>query len=182
MKFANCFYVATDQLSLFNIPNEKFVLVTGFSDATLPKDFPGKYNEILSSPYLITWYAENLTRETDKSYLVPIGLDYHAPIIYYNEKMAPVESPLKQEQFINNLDRQPFYAREVKVYVNFIHAIRGYYGLKDRADAIAQVPRELMVFEDNFVKRKKTWENMVKYSFVLSPAGGVLIVIEHGRL
>ena len=44
----------------------------------------------------------------------------------------------------------------------------------DRVDAYNQVPKELVYYEKNHIKRLNTWENQSKYAFVLSPHGNGL--------
>lgn len=170
----NCYYLLPEQLPDFVVPQHDFVLVTGYSDATIPLDYRGKAEEILGSKHLIKWYAQNLEYTNEKLFHLPIGLDYHLVIKNPRMKAGPVQSPVKQEAFIDNLSRKSFYEREHKIYCNFAHAIRGRYGFKDRADAISQVPHDLLVVEGNFVPRMQSWTNMVRYSFVLSPLGNGL--------
>lgn len=173
-KLANCYYLQPEQLPDFEAPEHDFVLVTGYSDATLPLDYKDKVAEILASRHLVKWYAQNLEFANEKMQQLPIGLDYHLVIKNPRMKAGPVQSPLKQEEFIDNLSRKPFYEREYKIYCNFAHAIRGRYGFKDRADAISQVSHDLLAVEGNFLPRMLSWANMVQYAFVLSPLGNGL--------
>lgn len=173
-KLANCYYLQPEQLPDFEVPQHDFVLVTGYSDATLPVDYSDKVEEILASKYLMKWYSQNLETASEKMQQLPIGLDYHLVIKNPRMKAGPVQSPVKQEECIDSLSRKPFYERELKIYCNFAHAIRGRYGFKDRADAISQVPHGLLAVEGNFVPRMQSWNTMVQYAFVLSPLGNGL--------
>lgn len=171
---ANCYYLQPEQLPAFVVPPHDFILVTGYSDATLPLDYREKTEEVLSNKHLLKWYAQNLELANEKMQHLPIGLDYHLVIKNPRMKAGPVQSPVMQETFIDNLARKPFYERQYKIYCNFAHAIRGRYGFKDRADAISQVPHALLHVEGNFVPRMESWANMVQYAFVLSPQGNGL--------
>lgn len=173
MQMENCIYVKTDKLGDFVIPDKKFVLVTGYEDTTIPDDFPQKAKQILASPNLIKWFSENVTRETKKLQLIPIGLDYHSVIGGYMQ-VGPVESPVKQEKLILALQKKPYNERELKIYCNFLHSIEGRRYSQDRIDALQKIPADLLVYEQNFVPRADSWSNMVKYAFVLSPHGNGL--------
>jgi len=173
----NVYYVKSDQLNEFNIPQHKFILVTGNEDTTIPDDFSEKSNKILNSPNLIHWYSQNLSNlSITKLSSIPIGLDYHT--IGNGKKgykwWGKKESPVKQEEYILKLEKKPFVERELKLYINFNNSIRGRYGEKDRKDALEQTPMNLQIIEKDNIPRNKTWKNMTKYSFVLSPHGNGL--------
>ena len=181
-KISNIYYIKTNELNSFNIPNDNFILVTNNDDSTIPDDFREKSNEILNSPNLIHWYSQNLNDLTNKKLTsIPIGLDYHT---IGNGKQGyewggKQETPVKQEELIFklNLISKPFYKREIKLYINFINTINrnpNRYGKKDRQDAIDQIPKDLQVIEENNVPRKESWEHMIQYVFVVSPLGNGL--------
>jgi hypothetical protein len=170
-----CNYVKSDQINTFTLPNSPFILVTGDEDTTMPDDNKEKSNEILNSPNLIHWYSQNLNYVGNvKLTSIPIGLDYHTIANGNNNSWGTKESPKKQEAYILNLQREPFYKREIKLYINFNNSIRGRYGEKDRKDALDQTPKSLQIIEKDNILRKETWKNMAKYSFVLSPHGNGL--------
>jgi len=101
-------YVKSDHLGIFEIPSEKFVLVTGDEDTTIPDDFQEKANEILNSPNLIHWYSQNLIKhDNPKLSAIPIGLDYHT-IANQNSLenwLGKKQSPKEQENCLNNLEK-----------------------------------------------------------------------------
>lgn len=176
-KIKNIYYLKSDQLESFNIPEHRFILVTGNEDTTIPDDFSKKSDEILNSPNLIHWYAQNLIKhDNSKLTAIPIGLDYHtiaenkAGYEWWGEKQTPKE----QEKFLLNLEKKPFGEREQKIYCNFLQSIRGKYGEKDRKEALEQIPADLLIKEEPQIARNKTWSNMIKYAFVLSPHGNGL--------
>ena len=171
----NCIYIKSDHLNNFNIPESPFILVTGDEDTTLPDDLKAKANNILNSPNLIHWYSQNLNDLTNiKLSPIPIGLDYHTIKDGKNSGWGKQESPKKQEDFILKLERKPFDQREYKLYVNFNNTIHGKYGKNDRKDALEQISKNLQIIEKNSIPRNETWNNMCKYSFVLSPHGNGL--------
>jgi hypothetical protein len=176
-KINGVFYVKSDHINNFSIPNYPFVLVTGNEDTTMPDDFNDKANEILNNPNLIHWYAQNLVKhDNPKLTAIPIGLDYHTiaenkpGYEWWGEKQTPV----KQEEFLINLNKPNYSERERKIYCNFLSSIRGRYGGKDRKEALEQIPNELLIKEETNIARNETWKNMIKYSFVLSPHGNGL--------
>ena len=131
----NCLYINTDLLNNFEIPDTPFILVTGNSINTIPDDFKDKVSEILASPNLIHWYCQNLSSiDTKKLSHIPLGLDYHtiAAHKFAYKWWGVKETPLKQEQFLINLEKPPFEKREYLIYCNFINSIQGRYGGTDR--------------------------------------------------
>jgi len=171
------YYVKSDHLDSFTIPNEPFVLVTGDEDTTMIEDIKEKAEKILNSPNLIHWYAQNLTKhDNHKLSIIPIGLDYHTIAQHKAgyEWWGAKETPVQQEKIINTLNRVPFEKRELKIYCNFLQTIRGKYGGKDRKEALEQVPSELLVKEEGNIPRNQTWEKFSKYAFILSPHGNGL--------
>lgn len=167
-------YVKSDQLPSFVIPNHKFVLITGDEDTTIPNDVLDKANEILNHPNLIHWFSQNLAITHAKMSAIPIGLHYHALKKNKDPAFGPKTNPKLQEKFILELPRKNFSEREKKIYCNFLHSIRGFYGKKDRQEAIDSISHDLIVFENNFVPVKATFQHMVQYAFVLSPLGNGL--------
>jgi hypothetical protein len=171
----NCTYIKSDHLHSFNIPETPFILVTGDEDTTIPDDSREKANSILNSPNLIHWYSQNLNYLANtKLSSIPIGLDYHTLANGKYDSWGKQESSKKQEDFILRLEKKPFEQRELKLYINFNNSIHGKYGKKDRKDALEQIPKNLQFIEQKSILRNETWENMCKYSFVVSPHGNGL--------
>jgi hypothetical protein len=154
--------------------------VTHHGDATVPNDALEKSNKILQSPNLVHWFSQNLTKlDNNKLTAIPIGINYHS--LYLQEEYnlwwgeGRIETPVEQEKYIDTLNKIPFDKRELKVYTNFSHQLHNNKNTKtDRVLALEQIPKELIVIEEQRVKRKKTWENMVKYTFAASPLGNGL--------
>ena len=192
----NVYYVNSNELDNFVVPDSKFVLVTGNSINDVPYHFKEettvdredenkienkkhaevlrkKSNEILESPKCVAWFSQNLTKTNHKLHHIPIGLDYHTigtgkeEMRWWGEK----ETPVKQEEFLHTLERSPFYAREMKIYCNYKSNMTGIYKSKDRKESLEQTRASLLYIEDGKMTRRETWTNMTKYAFVLSPRG-----------
>ena len=124
---------------------------------------------ILNSSNLVHWYSQNVSK-TDNSRLTgyPIGIDYHTT--------ANTQEPIDQENDLLQIKNtaKPFYERDIKVYCNFLQSIRGKYGEKDRKDALEQIPKDLLIIEDQTIPRNDTWKRMSENAFVASPHGNGL--------
>lgn len=168
------YYLTLGDFNSFKIPDEKFILVTHHSDSTLPDDFQEKTKEVLNSPNLIHWFSLNLTKhDNPKLSIIPLGINYHSLYIQDgNQWWGDEETPIKQEEYLINLEKKPFYERDTRIFSNFSHAIDGRrYGTKDRKDALEQIPKDLLIIETPHTKRKDNWKNMSNYAFVVSPLG-----------
>ena len=60
--------------------------------------------------------------------------------------------------------------KQNKCYSNFHFLINS----QDRKDALNQVPKKLVFYEPNKLRRLHSWINMINYRFVLSPHGNGL--------
>lgn len=167
-----------NEASDFTIPNEPFVLFT-YSDNTIPDDNMEKSTEILDSPNLLHWYAQNLTKhDNPKLSIIPIGIDYHTIAEHKSsyEWWGPKETPVQQEKLIFELlqNAKQFNQREKKLYCNFFTAINRYpnrYGAVDRKEALEQISNDLIFIEKENVPRAQSWKKMSELAFVLSPHG-----------
>lgn len=181
MKDGMTIYVCSDLLKYFvyyilpKIKN-KFVLLSGDSDLCVPIEILNQRETMLlvHSPFLIKWFAQNTRiQETDKINQMPIGLDYHTIFHNLNCKWRQNTEdilPLSQENILKNvlLNALPFYERIPKIYVNFtINNDR----FKQRQKSLKTIPKDLMHINQQFTPRTLNWEQMIKYTFVLSPFG-----------
>jgi hypothetical protein len=172
---AGFYYVtSSDLLKGFKIPSEKFVLVSGNEDTTIPDDIPELSKQILESPNLIHWFSQNLNKlDNNKLSAIPIGLHYHV-LSQKNSEWGPKKSPEEQEKYIISLNTKPFYERNIKIYCNFKNTIRGRYGATNRKDAIDNIPKDLLIIEEDYIKLDDTLRNMSYCAFVASPLGNGL--------
>jgi len=148
----------------------KFVLVSGDTDATIPDDYKNETNIILNHPLLIIWYAQNSLLVTDKLKQLPIGLDLHT--LTKSPLWGPMQTVSDQISDIEKLKLIKI-NKENKAYGNFHFSMFAKYGY-DRKDAYANIKRDLTYYEPYKVSRNKSWENMIKYKYIISPLGNGL--------
>jgi len=148
----------------------KFVLVSGDTDATIPDDYKSEVNTILNNKYLLKWYAQNSKKVTDKLIQLPIGLDIHTLLI--SSKWGKLQSIEEQEESIDRIKNMNI-IKQNKCYSNFHFGMSGRYTY-DRQDAVNQISKDLIFYEPKPVSRIESWENMVKYKYVVSPLGNGL--------
>jgi hypothetical protein len=174
-------YVCSDLLLFFvnNILSKiknRFVLVSGDSDLCVPLEVlsESNTNKLLSSQYLIKWFAQN-TRfcNHDKIIQLPIGLDYHTISNNPNHGWRlPSEGhlPVDQEIILNNMIKisKPFDQRKPKIYVCFSKNTDRF---NDRKKSLKIIPNNLLKIINKTIPRTKNWQNILAYTFVLSPFG-----------
>ena len=152
-----------------------FILVSGMSVKTCPVEALKKMSlfKLINHKYLIIWCSQNNTIQYYPKVLqVPLGIDYHS--VYNNPskwtKIVDGNSPVEQEKYLIDIanNSAPFYERINKIYVNFnMNTDR----FKQRKACLKEIPQHLMAYHQEKMKRTQTWEQTVKYSFVLSPYG-----------
>ena len=152
-----------------------FVLVTGDCDIEIPTQlFPeSTFNNFISNPLIIHWFCQNWTGNHHKVSHIPIGLDYHT--MTTSTVWGDSIPPSIQEKQLNIISENshPFWKRKNKCYSNFHFSIRGYY-VKNRKDAIDQIPKDLIFYEPSSLTREDTWLNQTNYAFIVSPHGNGL--------
>jgi hypothetical protein len=154
--------------------NVKFYLVTGDADESCPTDIlsDNEFINFIENEKIIGWYAQNSVKEHPKLFKMPIGLDYHSQISGMN--LTPIENEKMMIEYKNK--SKPFHQREIKCYVNFLFGSK-FNELKfgyDRKEAIGNIPKDLIFAETSRVNRDVSFENQIKYAFVLSPHGNGL--------
>ena len=174
-------YVCSDLLPIFInffLPkiNKKFVLVSGDSDLTVPREAitMTQTNFLLNHPYLLKWFVQN-TRIQDHPKMVqlPIGLDFHTISNNPSSNWRTSDEgylPVEQETILMNISKnmKPFYERIPKIYAKFSTSNDRF---KEREYSLSNTPSELVVRDLSFTPRTETWNNMANYTFVLSPFG-----------
>jgi hypothetical protein len=160
--------------TLINSIGYKFILITGDSDLTIPTDIPNFMN-IINSDKVIHWFAQNSIIDHTKLTRIPIGLDYHTLAGSLNHSWGDKQTPQEQEQILINLKNNSpsFENREIKCYSNFHFSLEGKY-CNDRKDAIKELNPDLIYYEPNKILRTQSWQNQVKFAFVVSPHGNGL--------
>ena len=156
---------------------EKFILVTGDCDETIPTDLLKliDFNKFINDDRIIKWFCQNWVGDHEKVEIIPIGLDYHTLLNNTNHEWGSKIKPMDQELLLKNIKNKSLhYTKRIKkCYANFHFLTTTRYGY-DRIDAIKQIPSNLVFYEQNKVKRLDTWVNQSKYAFVISPHGNGL--------
>ena len=155
----------------------RFILVSGDCDESVPYDILSAvdFEKFIAHPLLICWYAQNcITFGYEKLRQLPIGLDYHT-MCNSNNPWGKQMTPIEQEMLLVKTREQSPILREkiCKAYANFHFSTKGKYCF-DRKDALAKLNPQCVFYEPSTVERKITWENQVKYAFVVSPHGNGL--------
>jgi len=170
-----CHPTALKNFILNYLPNlkQKFILVSGDSDLTIPTDIQEESLQILQHPLLLCWYAQNCVEPSEKLKQLPIGLDFHTDMknkLYKFLKISPVTIESQEEEIKNNL---LIIEKKNKCYGNFQFLMHTKYGL-DRKQAYAQIPSSLIDYEFTRISRKECWKKMSQYKFIVSPHGNGL--------
>ena len=153
-----------------------FVLVSGDCDECCPYEiFVSDYNftTFIESEKIIHWFSQNLVIEHPKMTKMPIGLDYHTMVV--SPMWGKQISPAEQEKILVELREHslPFSKRKCMIYSNF-HFSTSTKFAKDRLNAIAEIPKDLIFYEPVHIERAKSWKNQCEYVFVASPHGNGL--------
>lgn len=181
IKDGSIIYVCNDAIPSFvnytKNMNNKFILVSGDSDSTVPNEIFRNHSDFLlfiESDNIIHWYSQNCIFGHPKLTKIPIGLDYHT-MTYNDSSWGKKISCFNQEKILEKIknESKPYWEREIKCYSNFHFFMETKYGY-DRKDALNQIDKELVYYENNKVDRTTTWTNQSKYAFVISPHGNGL--------
>jgi hypothetical protein len=164
-------YVCTEAIPNFIenfLPSAQgpIVVVSGDSDLSFPTD-----HLFLESPTIRHWFAQNCTSKHPKLSPIPIGLDYHTAATQEN-RLSPMMTPREQEEQIHAYAAiQPrLWRRDPRAYGNYLlNMSRG-----NRREALAGVPKELMIYERRFIPREMTWWKQASCAFTISPHGNGL--------
>lgn len=174
-------YVKLDKIPAFAQQIDKLkckiVLVSGCSDYTTPNDLFSSEEQFLkfvNSSNITHWFVQNCIYTHPKITLMPIGLDYHS-LTDQDRSYGKITTPLNQEKMLELIinKAKPFCERECKTYSNFHFFTNSRFGY-DRIDAINQIPKDLIFYEQTKILRLNTFMNQIKYSFVISPHGNGL--------
>ena len=165
-------------LPQINVP---FKLLTNNSDFTIPDHFK-ETHVILENPFLIKWFAQNCILSHEKLVKIPIGLDYHTlrpskkKMIWQSREKHSwgfKKYATEQEAELLSFNKTPFWNRQVKAYSNFQFLMGTRYGF-DRKNALEKISKDLVFYEPMKTTRDVCWNNMSKYTFVISPWGNGL--------
>lgn len=153
----------------------KFILVSGDCDETIPIEIflMEDFNKFVNDTRLVHWFSQNMVARHEKITIMPIGLDYHT--MTSRTIWGPVTSCLDQEHILESIikNSRPFYERTNKCYANYHFSMNTRHAY-DRKDALKNIPRDLVFYEERPVNRLITWNRQKDYAFVISPHGGGL--------
>jgi len=152
---------------------EPIILVTGDCDETMPNDLYQMmdFNKFINDDRIVKWFCQNWIGDHKKVTLIPIGLDYHT-LSNRAHEWGPKTSPIDQELLLQRIkDKSLYFTERIhKCYANFQFLTTTRYG-GDRISAFDQIPKNLVYYEPNKIKRLNTWLNQSQYTFVISPHG-----------
>lgn len=155
--------------------NKKITLILGASDTGFPVEFTNKDNLnyikiIENNNNIIKVFTCNydLTYKHHKIHPMPLGIDFHT--------LSFTSSPIHQEKlllkFLNN--SLPFEQRLDNTYSFFQFQMFHRHG-DDRFKAINALNKvNFNVYQKNKMIREETWQNMIKYKWIISPHGNGL--------
>jgi len=174
-------YVCSDLLKYFVLEilpkiKNKFTLVSGDSDLCVPIEIlqENEFNLLMNNSFLLKWFVQNTRLENEpKIVQLPIGLDYHTISNNPNHHWKTEGEgylPSFQEEKINSIRKtmKPFYKRSPYIYINFS---KDNDRFQQRKTAFEQIPKNLLIINNDFTKRTQNWKIITEYTFVLSPFG-----------
>jgi hypothetical protein len=151
-----------------------FILISAMEDTQFPLEINYKFIEkIKSNIFFKHWFSINKTTPNDDKFTsIPYGLDYWtiSKKSYFGENIQDYN---QQNSVIENISvkSQHFSKRIPKIYGNF------HFNFTDeryggwRRKLLNIIPKDIIYYEKSCLKRSESYENMSKYSFVLSPLG-----------
>ena len=164
-KDGDILYVHPDNLKEFSNQlasiNTRFVLVTCGSDISIPFGIYEESMKILYSEKLICWFAQNAMRTFEKLRNLPIGIDYHT-----DKTLSKEEQDTLLCKYKNSEKKAKLYGNfQFQMKVNFVH---------DRQEAIAEIPADIIDYEESRLPKEECYHKMSSYKFIASPFGNGL--------
>jgi len=152
-----------------------FILVSGDCDETIPDTILNNedFNRFINDDRILHWYCQNMIIEHTKIIKIPIGLDYHT--MNNNPCWGPITNCENQEKILNSIidGSIPFWERNIKCYANFHFSMNTKLGY-DRKDALKNIDKNEVYYEETKITRLETWNKQKDYAFVICPHGGGL--------
>ena len=155
--------------------NKKIIIILACSVTGFPNEFSNKDNKnyiklIENNNNIISLYTQNydLKQEHFKIKPFPLGIDYHSN----SNKLSPIEQ--EQKLILIYKNSIPFEKRLDLCYSFFQFQMFNRHN-KDRYVAKYALDKvNFNVYQDQKMSREETWENMVKYKWIISPHGNGL--------
>ena len=160
-------------VSLLPLQKHPFILVSGDCDETIPNDIlDEKYlTSLLNNTLLKHWFSQNMVMKHPKITCIPIGLDYHT--MTTKQIWGAITNTETQEYNLKKIIEKSkhFSERDIKCYSNYHFSMNTKHAY-DRKDALKNIPKDLMYYEENHIPRIVSWNKQKDYAFVISPHGG----------
>jgi len=161
------------------IINKPFVVITGMEDTTFPDDIVNKHIltiDMLNNKYFLHWFAINKTFKDDKYYTsIPYGLDYWTLTNknYFGEEST---TSLNQDNTLQSIIKNalPLNKRINKIYANFHLNLTDTRHGRWRKKLVDIIPKDIIYYENSFLRRNESWKKSSDYMFVISPYGNGL--------
>lgn len=155
--------------------NKKIIIILSCSDTGFPIEFSQEdkmnyLNIIEKNNNIIKLYCVNydLKQEHFKIKPIPLGIDYH----YLSNKLSPLEQ--EQKLILIYKNSFPFKQRLDQCYSFFQFQMLNRHN-RDRHKAKNVLDKvNFNVYQNKIIPREETWENMVKYKWIISPHGNGL--------
>jgi hypothetical protein len=168
-------YIPSDGLAYFSrqiAPNiqSPFVLISGDSDLAINHaNLGAALDDLLQSPQLLAWHAQNRDHDHPKLHSFPIGINVH------NLWSNPLQwgggfiLPSMQELQVQTIAQAAPLLKERKpsIFCNWHFSI----DRADRKDCYRLIDHSLCEFQSSPLPMADTWQLQSQHQFVLSPHG-----------
>ena len=162
---------------------EKFILVTGDSDHSMPSKMPGESELILTSTRVIHWFTQNYDgRLSEKISPIPIGMDFHS--IQREDYWGIRKLPVRKQYEVVEMIRQklePVDQRKRSLYIDSQFSGRrdmmcaGAVNNLSRAELYEQIYADPVVYlQQHFLPQFEMWMRRGRFTYVLSHHGNGL--------
>ena len=153
--------------------NLTFILVSGDSDLPINTSSLGpELQNLLASPRLLIWHAQNRDFDHPKLHSLPIGINLHNlwanPLQWGGGFILPTLQELQLQTISENAPN--FLKREQKIFCNWHFSI----DRADRKDCLERIDKSTCFFQAEPRPMVETWEMQSQFQFVLSPHGAGL--------
>ncbi len=151
-----------------------FILISAMEDTQLPLEIDIHFmNKIINNTYFKHWFSINKTIPDNNNFTsIPYGLNYWTLTTspYFGE---PIQDYNQQNQVIENIiiQSQHFSKRIPKIYGNFHLNLTDERNGGWRQKLLQIIPSDIILYQQSFLPRRHVYENMSKFTFVLSPFG-----------
>lgn len=160
--------------TFLNEVKKPFILITAMEDTQLPLEIDTEFmSKITNNYYFKHWFSINKTiLNNDKFTSIPYGLNFWTLTTkpYFGENIQTIiEQNSVLESITHNMKH--FSERIPKIYANFhLHLTDERHG-GWRTKLLSIIPKEIIHYQPNQIKRSDSYLNITNFSFVISPFG-----------